>query len=71
MVRCVLCLSPAFCAPDCLYHASVIGITIGEIGPKLGQNTLNNGYLMFDHVKVPRDHMLMRNARVHEVSVII
>ena len=45
-----------------------VGITVGEIGPKLGQNTLNNGYLLFDHVKVPRENMLMRNARVQEVS---
>ena len=46
----------------------LVGITLGEIGPKLGQNTLNNGYLLFDHVKVPRENMLMRNARVQEVS---
>ena len=46
------------------------GITVGEIGPKLGQNTLNNGYLMFDHVKVPRENMLMKNARVTEVRAL-
>ncbi|KAF0289653.1 putative peroxisomal acyl-coenzyme A oxidase 1 [Amphibalanus amphitrite] len=47
-------------------HRPLPGITVGEIGPKLGQNTLNNGYLLFDHVKVPRENMLMRNARVNE-----
>ncbi|XP_037083032.1 probable peroxisomal acyl-coenzyme A oxidase 1 isoform X2 [Pollicipes pollicipes] len=47
-------------------HRPLPGITVGEIGPKLGQNTLNNGYLLFDHVKVPLNNMLMRNARVHE-----
>lgn len=29
------------------------GITIGEIGNKLGMNTVNNGFLGFDNVRVP------------------
>lgn len=43
------------------------GIKIGEIGTKLGMNATNNGYLGFDRVRVPREHMLMKNAQVLEV----
>ncbi|KAK7576596.1 hypothetical protein V9T40_012882 [Parthenolecanium corni] len=40
------------------------GIKIGEIGCKLGFNTVNNGYLGFDHVRIPRDRLLMKNNKV-------
>lgn len=40
------------------------GIKIGEIGPKLGMKSVNNGYLGFDNVRIPRTNMLMRNAKV-------
>lgn len=42
------------------------GIKVGEIGAKLGMKGLNNGYLGFDHVRIPRTNMLMRNNRVLE-----
>lgn len=40
------------------------GIKIGEIGPKLGMKSVNNGYLGFDNVRIPRTNMLMKNAQV-------
>ncbi|XP_055310444.1 probable peroxisomal acyl-coenzyme A oxidase 1 [Sitodiplosis mosellana] len=40
------------------------GIKIGEIGPKLGLKSVNNGYLGFDNVRIPRKNMLMKNAQV-------
>lgn len=40
------------------------GIKIGEIGPKLGMKSVNNGFLGFDKVRIPRKNMLMRNAQV-------
>ena len=40
------------------------GITIGEIGPKLGMKTINNGYLGFNNVRIPRENMLMKNNQV-------
>lgn len=40
------------------------GIKIGEIGCKLGMNVTNNGYLGFDNVRIPRNHMLMKNNKV-------
>lgn len=39
------------------------GITVGEIGPKQA-DTMNNGFLGLDNVRIPLDHMLMRSARV-------
>lgn len=42
------------------------GIKIGEIGPKLGMRSVNNGYLGFDNVRIPRNGMLMKNAQVLE-----
>ncbi|ORX60659.1 acyl-CoA oxidase [Hesseltinella vesiculosa] len=42
------------------------GVTVGEIGPKAygGFNTVDNGFAMFDQVRIPRDNMLMRFAKV-------
>lgn len=43
------------------------GIKIGEIGTKLGMNTINNGFLALENVRIPREQMLMRNSKVLEV----
>ncbi|KAG6460350.1 hypothetical protein O3G_MSEX011938, partial [Manduca sexta] len=45
-------------------HRPLAGIKLGEIGAKLGFNTVNNGFLGFDHHRIPRDRMLMKNAQV-------
>lgn len=45
-------------------HMPLPGIKIGEIGCKLGMNGVNQGYLGFDHYRIPRDNMLMKNAKV-------
>jgi acyl-CoA oxidase len=45
-------------------HKSLPGVTLGDIGPKLGYNTLDNGFLRFDHYRIPRSSMLMRYAGV-------
>lgn len=46
----------------------LLGIKIGETGSKLGMNSTNNGYLAFDHVRIPRMQMLMKNAQVFKVN---
>lgn len=48
-------------------HKPLPGIKLGEIGAKLGYNTVNNGFLGFDHHRIPRDRMLMKNAQVLKV----
>ncbi|KJE89207.1 palmitoyl-CoA oxidase [Capsaspora owczarzaki ATCC 30864] len=45
-------------------HEPLKGITVGDIGPKFAYETMDNGFLRFDHVRIPRDHMLMRFAQV-------
>ncbi|XP_045495057.1 probable peroxisomal acyl-coenzyme A oxidase 1 [Colias croceus] len=45
-------------------HIPLPGIKVGEIGAKLGFNTVNNGYLGFDNVRIPRRNMLMKNCQV-------
>nr|XP_003708557.1 PREDICTED: probable peroxisomal acyl-coenzyme A oxidase 1 [Megachile rotundata]XP_012153467.1 PREDICTED: probable peroxisomal acyl-coenzyme A oxidase 1 [Megachile rotundata]XP_012153468.1 PREDICTED: probable peroxisomal acyl-coenzyme A oxidase 1 [Megachile rotundata] len=47
-------------------HEPLPGIKIGEIGTKLGMNATNNGFLGFDNVRIPREHMLMKNCQVLE-----
>lgn len=47
-------------------HLPLPGIMVGDIGPKMGFNSVDNGFLKFDHVRIPRDAMLMRFAQVTE-----
>jgi alkylation response protein AidB-like acyl-CoA dehydrogenase len=44
-------------------HSPLPGVTLGDIGGKFGSgayNSMDNGVLQFDHVRIPRDQMLMR-----------
>ena len=41
-----------------------LGIKVGEIGPKLGMNANDNGFLGFDHHRIPLENMLMKNSQV-------
>ena len=36
------------------------GVTVGDIGPKMGFTAIDNGFLGFDHVRIPRTGMLMK-----------
>ncbi|KAF4374737.1 hypothetical protein F8388_020258 [Cannabis sativa] len=48
-------------------HLPLPGITVGDIGMKFGSgayNSMDNGVLRFDHVRIPRDQMLMRVSQV-------
>ena len=45
-------------------HQALNGITVGDIGPKFGYEEADNGYLKFDHVRIPRENMLMRHSQV-------
>ncbi|XP_045620326.2 peroxisomal acyl-coenzyme A oxidase 1 [Procambarus clarkii] len=47
-------------------HRSLPGITVGEIGPRLGLNTNDNGFLRFDHYRIPRNNLLMKHSQVLE-----
>ena len=45
-------------------HEALNGITVGDIGPKFGFEEKDNGFIRFDHYRIPRDNMLMRFAQV-------
>ena len=45
-------------------HLPLPGIEVGDIGTKMGYNSMDNGYLSFDQVRIPRFNMLARFAQV-------
>ncbi|CAN0312650.1 unnamed protein product [Lampetra fluviatilis] len=47
-------------------HMPLPGIVVGDIGPKFGYDEVDNGFLKFEHVRVPRKNMLMKYAKVEE-----
>ncbi|KAG9531247.1 acyl-CoA oxidase, partial [Aureobasidium melanogenum] len=49
---------------DMKTHQPLKDIHIGDIGPKFGYNTMDNGFLLFNKVKVPHISMLGRFSSV-------
>lgn len=47
-------------------HQPLTGIVVGDIGPKIGYNNQDNGFLRFDHIRIPRTQMAMRYATLHK-----
>lgn len=47
-------------------HTPLPGVTVGDIGPKMGFSGVDNGFLRLDHVRIPRENMLARFASVEE-----
>lgn len=56
----------AFIVPirDMQTHAPLAGIKVGDLGTKLGYNSKDNGWIMFNQVRVPRTNMLCRFAYI-------
>lgn len=49
---------------DLRTHAPLTGVDLGDIGPKMGYASVDNGFLRLTHVSVPRAQLLQRHARV-------
>lgn len=47
-------------------HTPIPGITVGDVGTKLGFNSVDNGWVSFDHVRVPRADLLSRLVEVEK-----
>ncbi|KAF9585905.1 hypothetical protein BGW38_000137 [Lunasporangiospora selenospora] len=45
-------------------HTLLPGVMIRDQGPKQGAISMDNGYARFDHVRIPRENMLMRFSQV-------
>ncbi|KAJ2545788.1 hypothetical protein EV175_005791, partial [Coemansia sp. RSA 1933] len=52
-------------------HEPLKGVTVGDLGPKFGFNTMDNGFLLLNRVRVPRINLMQRYitvSRTGEVS---
>ena len=49
---------------DLKTHLPLENIHVGDIGPKFGYNTMDNGFLLFNNVKIPHVNMLSRFSSV-------
>ena len=45
-------------------HRPLPGIEVGDVGPKLGDHSIDTGYLRLRNVRVPRKHMLSKRQQV-------
>ncbi|KAF9102499.1 Peroxisomal acyl-coenzyme A oxidase 1 [Mortierella sp. AM989] len=45
-------------------HKEMPGIELGNLGPKIGFNTIDNGFMRVHKVRIPREQMMMRNSKV-------
>uniref|UniRef100_A0A8C4HYT9 Acyl-coenzyme A oxidase n=1 Tax=Dicentrarchus labrax TaxID=13489 RepID=A0A8C4HYT9_DICLA len=56
----------AFIVPirDMNTHVPLPGIVVGDIGPKFGFSEVDNGFLKLENVRIPRENMLMKYAKV-------
>eukprot|EP00879_Flechtneria_rotunda_P021197 GHRR01022330.1.p1 GENE.GHRR01022330.1~~GHRR01022330.1.p1 ORF type:complete len:634 (+),score=214.56 GHRR01022330.1:589-2490(+) len=45
-------------------HLPMPGVTVGDIGPKVGYGGVDNGFMSMDHVRIARTNMMMRFAKV-------
>lgn len=51
---------------DLKTHEPLENIHVGDIGPKFGYNTMDNGFLLFNQVKVPHISMLAKFSSVDQ-----
>jgi acyl-CoA oxidase len=49
---------------DMKTHEPLEGVHVGDIGPKFGYNTMDNGFLLFNHLKIPHVNMLAKFSGV-------
>jgi len=54
----------AYLSCSLICHYSMAGVKVGDIGTKFGYFGADNGFLHLDHVRIPRENMLMRYAKV-------
>jgi len=55
-----LTLTLALALALALTHELLPGVHTGDIGPKIGYNTMDNGHASFDRVRIPRANMPCR-----------
>ncbi|PGH02210.1 acyl-CoA oxidase [Blastomyces parvus] len=53
---------------DLKTHEPLDGVYVGDIGPKFGYNTMDNGFLLLNQLKIPHVNMLARFSHVDPVT---
>lgn len=51
-------------------HSLKVGVSIGDIGKKMGRDGVDNGWIQFTNVRIPRQNMLMRYAKVSSTGIV-
>lgn len=51
---------------DVKTHLPLPGVTVGDMGEKIGLNGIDNGFMMFNKYSIPHDSLLDRSASVSE-----
>ncbi|CAO3687623.1 unnamed protein product [Rhizopus stolonifer] len=49
-------------------HRPFKGVTVGDIGPKFGFNAVDNGFVLFDHYRVPHISFLAKYSQVDKYT---
>ncbi|KAJ1960975.1 fatty-acyl coenzyme A oxidase [Dipsacomyces acuminosporus] len=47
------------------------GVNIGDLGKKMGRDQIDNGWIRFTYVRIPRSHMLMKHTKVTRSGEVI
>ncbi|ESP01292.1 hypothetical protein LOTGIDRAFT_212832 [Lottia gigantea] len=50
-------------------HQPMPGVEVGDIGTKFGYDSMDNGYLRMNNVRIPRENMLMKYSKVSRSGV--
>ena len=58
----------AFLVPirDSVTHEPLPGVDVGDIGPKLGLHSADNGFIRFDQYRIPKKYMLNRFSKIND-----
>ncbi|MFO0118295.1 MAG: hypothetical protein ACK521_12035 [bacterium] len=43
-------------------HEPLPGIKVGDLGTKMGYNSMDNSWIIFNQVRIPRENMLCKLA---------
>jgi acyl-CoA oxidase len=52
-------------------HVLLPGVLAGDIGPKIGYTTKDNGFLRMKNVRIPRENMLQKFTSVQADGTIV
>ena len=47
-------------------HEPFPGVDVGDIGPKIGMHSNDNGYLRFENYRIDKKYLLRRTARIND-----